>query len=474
MKHTIESLLAALALILPSTAVAAETPQNGSPAIVNKSPATVALEKRRDELQPHIVQVSPRVWVSVGEDVSNVSMIKGKDGIVLVDTGQSPERLATILSEFRKVAPKDDYPIKTVIYTHGHGDHTGGSPALQVENATPPVWAMSNFGSENVPFETSGLQPLFKSRGAMQGGFLLPPEKRICNGIAPVRYPKGGGANFGIKPGIVMPDHLLKEKSTMISVAGLELMLFATPGETDDALSVWFPEEKVLFCGDNLYRSFPNIYPVRGVGNRDLLAWCDSLTHMLELEADALVPGHTDPFLGKDQIREVITNYRDAVKYVFDNTVKGMNEGKTPDQLVAEVKLPEHLARLDYLGEYYGNVAWTVRNIFNQYVGWFDGNPLHLYSDFTNVEEARRMVELVGGEDALLKNARTALERNDAAWAARLADHLIAIDPDRAEYLLLKADALEVLGETMLTATGRNFTLTAAQKLRTQAQKSGK
>lgn len=438
---------------------------------MHKSPATFTLEQRRDQLFPHIVRLSSHAWLSVAEDVSNVGMIVGKDGIILIDTGMIPDCAHRTLEKFREIAPAGTLPIKAIIYTHGHGDHTGGSPVFCAEGDKPEIWARDNFGAEAEPFESAGLMPLFKARGAMQGGFHLPPDKRICNGIAPIRYPRAGGAVFSGRTGAVMPDHFFSGDSTSLTIAGVELWLFATPGETDDALSVWFPEEKVLFCGDDLYRSFPNVYPVRGTGKRDIPVWCQSLRLMEALEADVLAPGHTDPFLGRDEVREVITNYRSALRYVFDKTMEGMNAGKTPEELAAEIRLPKNLAGLDYLKEYYGNVAWTVRNIFNQYVGWFDGNPLHLCNDFTPREEALHILAMAGGEGSLYRKAKTALEQGDAPWAARLADHLLALDPDKKGFLLLKAEALEIMAEAMLTATGRNFTLSTAQKLREKAQK---
>jgi uncharacterized sulfatase len=257
-----------------------------------------------------------------------------------------------------------------------------------------------------------------------------------------------------------------------LSVAGIELQLFAAPGETEDALLVWFPAERVLFGGDDLYRSFPNIYPVRGTGNRDILQWCDSLKLMRSLEAEVLVPGHTDPFLGQEEVHEVITNYHDALEFLFRRTTELMNEGKTADELAREVKLPAHLAELDYLKEYYGNVSWTVRNIYNSLVGWYDGNPLHLCEDFGPKEEAERMAALVGGKDALLARGREALASGDAPWAARLADHVLALDSSLTEAKLLKADALDIIGETILTATGRNYALSIAQKLRQSVEQA--
>lgn len=438
---------------------------------MHKSPATLALEKRRDELTAHIVKLSGHAWLSVAEDVSNVGMIVGTDGIIIIDTGMIQDCARSTLEKFREIAPRETLPVKAIIYTHGHGDHTGGSAVFFEEGDKPAIWARSNFGAEAAPFERSGLMPVFKARGARQGGFQLPPERRICNGIAPVRYPRAGGAIFSGRTGAVPPDHFFSGDSTVIHVAGIELWLFATPGETEDALSVWFPDEKVLFCGDDLYRSFPNVYPVRGTGSRDIASWCQSLSLMDALEPEVLAPGHTDPFFGKDHVHTVLGNYREALEYVLHASIDGINAGMTPDQLAEEVRLPEHLAGLDYLQEYYGNVAWTVRNIFNQYLGWFDGNPLHLCSAFTPREEALHILAMAGGKGALRRKAKTALEQGDAPWAARLADHLLAIDPDKKEFLLLKAEALEVMAESMLTATGRNYTLTTAQQLREAAER---
>ncbi len=438
---------------------------------MSKSAATLSLEKRRDQLTPHIVRLSAHAWLSVAEDVSNIGMIVGKDGIILIDTGMIPDCAARTLEKFREIAPLAQYPIKAVIYTHGHGDHTGGSPVFCAEGKKPDIWARDNFGSEVVPFERAGLMPLFKARGARQGGFRLPPEKRISNGIAPIRYPSAGGAIFSGRTGAVMPDHFFRGESMTLAAAGVEVQLFAAPGETDDALSVWFPEEKVLFCGDDLYRSFPNVYPVRGTGNRDIPTWCASLKRMAELNAEVLAPGHTDPFFGRENVLEVLTRYREAMEYVFEKTVEGMNAGRTPDELAEEIRLPDRLAKLDYLEEVYGNVAWTVRHVFNSLVGWFDGNPLHL-STFTPREEALHIMALAGGEGALRRKAKTALEQGDVVWAARLADYLLALRPGKKEFLLLKAESLEILGETMLTATGRNYTLTTAQELKQAAQRN--
>lgn len=429
-----------------------------------KTPETLKLEKRREILLAWrgIVRMSERVWTSVLYDVSNVTMIVGDDGIILVDTGMIPENARATLDEFRKITDK---PVKAIIYTHGHGDHTGASPVFAAEGSDVEIWARSNFGAETLPFEQAGLMPLFSRRGTRQGGFALPPEKRICNGVSPVMYPKAKGAIFSGKTGAVMPNRFFDGDSMRLTLCGVELELLATPGETTDALAVWIPSERILCAGDDIYRSFPNVYPVRGTPPRDLPAWIASLERMMKLDALGVAPGHTLPFCGAEQSRAALRNYRDALKHIFEATIEGMRQGMGPDDLVRTVKLPPQLAELDDLGEYYGNVAWTVRGIYSAYIGWFGNDPLEL-TTFGAKEEARGMAELVGGAAVLADRAREALKCGNAHWASRLATHLLTLEPENRAYRELKAQTLDAVAESILTATGRNYAYTVAQELR--------
>ena len=244
----------------------------------------------------------------------------------------------------------------------------------------------------------------------------------------------------------------------------MKLELAAAPGETDDQLYVWLPGARVLFCGDTFYKSFPNLYAIRGTPYRDVRTWAASLDKLLKEGAEHLVAGHTRPISGAKEVRQVLTDYRDAVRFVHDKTVEGMNQGMTPDQAVEYVKLPAELASKDYLREYYGNVPWAVRSIFSGYLGWFDGNPTNLFR-LTPKEEALRLAELAGGKDALAARAKNALAKADNQWAAQLADYLLALDPDDAEAKRVKSGALTALGVRCLTATGRNYYLTVAAEI---------
>lgn len=428
--------------------------------------ATRLLKGRTAEFNQDVIKVTDGVYTAIGFSVSAVSMIVGDDGVVIIDTGMDTTSAKAVLAAFRKISTK---PIKAIIITHGHGDHTGGIPVFAAEG-NPQIWARSNFGSEGVAMKAAGLT-IQNVRGARQGGFKLPPEKRINNGVAKAYWPKRGGSVFeapGGKDG--EPTHWLTESRKRISIAGLELDLVGVNGETDDALYIWFPAKRVLFSGDNFYKSWPNLYAIRGTMYRDVRSWADCVDQMLGEGPDFLVCGHTRPVLGKTKVAAMMTDYRDAIRFLFDKTIEGMNKGLVPDELVEYVQLPERFSDKDYLRAYYGNPEWAVRQIFNAYLGWFDGNPTNLFS-LTLKGEAERMAQLAGGEKELLKKAQAALSSGDSQWAAQLADHLLVLDPKAVGPKIIKAEALEALAENLLTATGRNYYLTVAQELRAEAVK---
>ncbi|MDF7799456.1 alkyl/aryl-sulfatase [Pontiellaceae bacterium B1224] len=432
-----------------------------------ETPETALLKARSTEFRQDVVQVADNVYTFTGYSVQPVSMIIGDDGLVIVDTGLDTISAKRILTDMRKIT---DLPIKAIILTHGHGDHTGGVPVFAAEG-TPEIWARDNLGDENHAFEHAGLT-INKKRGARQGGFLLPPEKRINNGVAQAYYPKRGGAVFSADESL-KPNHHLTEARQTIEVAGVQLDLVAFNGETKDALYVWYPAQRVLFSGDNFYKSWPNLYAIRGSEYRDVQSWANAVDQMLQENPVAVVPGHTRPVIGKELVNEMLTNYRDAIRFVFNKTIEGMNQGMTPDELVVYVQLPSEYADKDYLTEYYGNVEWAVRSIFAGTLGWFDGNPTTLFS-LPVKGEAERMAALAGGKDKLEAAAFQALENGDNQWAAQLCDQLIALDPTAAEPKLMKAQALEGLAESLLTATGRNYYLTCAQELRASAKSVSK
>ncbi len=428
--------------------------------------ASQKLIKRDEDLTPQFLQLADNVYTAVNYSVSCVSMIETENGIIIIDAGQDPADCYAINDEFRKITQK---PLLAVIYTHGHPDHTMGTPAFlpngNNDDKKVQIWARDNFNAENRQFAM--LAQIFQARGSRQGGFLLPKELRINNGIAPVRFPKAGG--FNAKAEMVRPTNTFSEDIHILNIDGVELELHKATGETADQIFVWYKDKQVLFSGDNLYRSFPNLYAVRGSGYRDVREWIESINKMINLNPQKIVLGHTLPCTSQEESMQVMTDIRDAIKFVYDKTIEGMNNGLTMDEIGEYVQLPTELANKDYLGEYYGNVAWSAKAIFAGHLGWFDGNartlmPLKL------VDEAQRMADLVGGKDALLEKAKEALAKNtleDAKWAAQLSDYCLYLGMPAEN---IKADALDIMAEQQLTATGRNYIFTQAIQLRNKAQ----
>lgn len=436
-------------------------------ALAQPSDATLRLLERNNMFEPDIIQVADNVYTAIGYQVSANTMIVGEDGVIIVDPGQQVAGATRVRAQFEQIT---DLPIRALIYTHGHGDHANGSPAFFEPDSGIEVWARSNYGSEAARVAAAGLTG--GARPSNTQGFDLLPEQRISVGIAipperPVGNQMGDGARARVQPARpIEPTHTFAEDRVRLEIAGVTLDLVAAPGETADQLYVWLPEQRVVFAGDNFYQSWPNTYPLRGTARRSIRDWIRSIDSMVHEEPLHVVGGHTTPILGNAV--EVLTNYRDAMQWVLDRTIEGAKQYMTPDELVEYAALPEHLAELDYLANYYGSVWGTVRDIYAQDLGWFDGDPLNLHRE-SPLRQSQRMADLVGGAGILMEKALDAMAADDPLGAAQLAQHVIRLRPDDPEPKLLMADALEVIGERTFNAPARNYTLSSSNRYRRQA-----
>lgn len=406
-----------------------------------------------DEFRQEVIEVTDGVHVAVGFGLANSILIEGDNGVIIVDTMESSKSAKLVRAEFDKITDK---PVVAIIYTHNHYDHVYGAKEFVTDGTTPKVYAHDSL-DHLVMTRQDVIGRAIYPRSIRQFGVTLPPFARPNAGIGPQLVFGGEGIGNYLVPTDVFEDTMEFE------AAGVKIELVHAPGETDDQLYVWLPEKKVLMPGDNFYKAFPNLYAVRGTPYRDVRGWFDSLDKMIAEGPEFLVPSHTRPVVGKENIAETLGNYRDGIKHVYDETVAGMNAGKTEDELAMTIALPDHLKDLPYLHEYYGTVPWSVRSIFVGHLGWFDGNATNLFR-LAPTEEAKRMVELAGGEEAMLAKAKAAYESGDHQWAAQLADHLLALDPTNKEIKTLKGEALVALADTMISANGRNYYMTSGMQ----------
>ena len=232
------------------------------------------------------------------------------------------------------------------------------------------------------------------------------------------------------------------------------------PGETDDQIGVWYPDQKAFLCADDIYRAFPNLYAIRGTPNRDLMQWAESIDLMLRFKPEYLVPSHTNPVIGWQSIQDILVPYRDAIQYVHDQTIRHINDGLSPDEIAEKIKLPTSLASHPYLKEFYGTVGWSSKSVFNAYLGWFNGNAVYL-NPLTEKTRAEKMVKLVG-VNKLIESAREAYKNKDFQWALELASHILLVNSANSEAKEIKIDSLMALGSRQISRNGRNYYMTAA------------
>jgi alkyl sulfatase BDS1-like metallo-beta-lactamase superfamily hydrolase len=414
-------------------------------------PALARLRAHAREFRPELIRVTDGVHVAVGEGLANSILIEGSDGAIVVDTMESAEAAARVLALFRGVTSK---PVRAIVYTHYHPDHTFGA-AVFAEGR--PVEVIAHERTNALLDEVMDVvAPTIYPRSMRQFGTHLRADQLPNAGIGP-RLDFVDGRN---RIAVLRPTRSFAE-SLELEVAGVKLSLRHAPGETEDQLFVWLPDKRVLLPADNLYRSFPNLYAIRGTPYRDVRRWVASLDAMRALGAEHLVPSHTRPVSGAAQVARLLTDYRDAIQFVHDQTIRWMNAGLAPDEIVARVKLPPHLAANPWLAEHYGRVDWSVRSIHAGQVGWFDGNAANLFP-LPPAERAKRLQALAGSGRTLAQEAERALAAGDLQWAAEAADLASRLAPDDAGPRGVRARALAALADRQESANARNYLLTAA------------
>jgi alkyl sulfatase BDS1-like metallo-beta-lactamase superfamily hydrolase len=186
---------------------------------------------------------------------------------------------------------------------------------------------------------------------------------------------------------------------------------------------------------------------------------------MRDLNPQCLVPCHTRPIIGARKIQEILTNYRDAIQYVHDQSIRGINEGLTSDELAERIKLPLHLAEAPYLQPFYGKVSWSARSMFTGNLGWFDGDAANL-EPLTRKEQARLTARLAGGEKELLRHARELLDKKEYQAALQLTGHLIQLNPENQEAKDIRVKTLAALGEREQNPNARHYYLSEALEIR--------
>jgi len=400
---------------------------------------------------PEVLKITDNIYVATNYGLANSIWLTGDGGVVVVDTMESVEAARDVLYAMRQII---DDPVRGIIYTHSHADHTFGAEVfIEGQDEMPEIWAHKTFEFGLSEFATPNVGTM--KRAMRQFGAYLPKHSYGIGNTGLLLNTEG------YHVGIVMPNRLLVEDEEDILIADIFMKLVYIPGETEDQIGVWLPEARAFLCGDDIYRAFPNLYAIRGVPNRNAVKWISSLDTIRNLRPKYLIPSHGRPIVGEDDIYNLLTIYRDALQYVHDQTVRKINQGWYPEDIALSIKLPEVYKSEPYLYELYGTVEWSVRSVFDQYMGWFSGNVADLAAMGT-VERAEEMVALVGGEDNLAKSAKEALQAGKTRWALQLASHVIAVNKKHELAQEIRLLAIKGLAKKSTSTNGHHYYMTTA------------
>lgn len=438
------------------------TPYMGAPAAIgtgaNGEVANLRYSAYAEQFARKVHAVAPGIWCHVGACLGNSTMIEGRKGRIIVDTGDCIEQAKIQQEDF---AAHCDKPLAALIYSHNH--YIFGSRAWvpvkhegQVE-----VWCHPEL-TNNMLRNVGDLAPFFVRRALIQFGTFLPRQGEDAmshQGLGPFVFELD---KYKPTTGFVRPNRTAADGQE-VEIDGVRFQFFHFWGDTEDSLLIWLPETRTAI-NNIAWPAMFNICTLRGDVFRNPLELVKGLDKLLALGPEHLVGVHGVPLHGREAIRQALTEYRDTLQYIYDQTVRGINAGLSPDELVQSVQLPASLANGRLTGQYYGELAFHVRQIYAGLVGWFGKDTTELHRP-TPAQQAVRTIALAGGAERVATAVQEALDKREYAWAAQMAGWLLDGGFDTEEHRRLKAKALRAMGQVTTASNTRSWYLTQAREL---------
>lgn len=417
-----------------------------------------------------LFKVSDRIYQVRGYDLSNMTIIEGDTGWIIVDPLTSVETAAAAMELVNREL--GERPVRAVLSTHSHADHFGGIRGVvspeDLTSGRVRFVAPENLLEESVSENVIAGNAMFR-RVTYMFGSLLPigPEAHVDNGL-------GKSVSTG-SVSLLSPTDYITATGQTLNLDGVDFEFQLTPGaEAPAEFMFYLPQFKALCVAEEVNGVLHNLYTLRGAKTRDALIWVRHLNDTLRLfgdRTDLVFGSHHWPRWGQEAGLDYIAKQRDLYRYIHDQTVRLMNSGLTPVEIADQIKLPDSLAKEFYNRDYYGTVSHNVRAVYNFYLGFFDGVPAHL-NPLPPVQMGKKYVELAGGAQALIASAERSIEQGEYRWAAEILNHLVYADPENETAKSLLADSYEQLGYQAESGPWRGFYLVGAQELRKGVDRS--
>ncbi|MCF2530848.1 alkyl/aryl-sulfatase [Yinghuangia soli] len=411
-----------------------------------------------------LYEVAAGIYQIRGLDLSNMTVVEGDTGVIVIDPLISAETAAAALALYRE--HRGDRPVTGMIYTHSHADHFGGARGILPDgHPEVPILAPEGF-LEHAVAENVYAGNAMSRRALYMYGAGLPkaPDGQIGAGL-------GMTTSTGTVT-LIPPTVDITRTGQEETVDGVRIVFQLTPGtEAPAEMNFLFPDRRALCLAENCTHNMHNVLTLRGAVVRDSRIWARYLDEAIDLFADAAdvaFASHHWPTWGKDRIVGLLSGQRDLYAYMHDQTLRMLNAGLTGLEIAEEIQLPPALEKSWHARGYYGSLSHNVKAVYQRYMGWFDGNPAHLW-EHPPAEQAKRYVAAFGGHAETLDKARAAAESGDLRFAATLLNHAIFAGPaqaDAKEARELLASVYDRLGYGAENGPWRNFYLTGATELR--------
>ncbi|HEY1819073.1 MAG TPA: alkyl sulfatase dimerization domain-containing protein [Trebonia sp.] len=408
-----------------------------------------------------LFEVTTGIYQVRGMDISNMTIIEGDTGVIVIDPLISAETAAASLALYRR--NRGNRPVTGVIYTHSHADHFGGVKGVLPDGpGRVPILAPEGF-LEHAVSENVYAGSAMNRRATYMYGVNLDrsPTGQVSTGL--------GIATSAGSVGLIAPTVDITRTGQEEVVDGVRIVFQVTPGtEAPSEMNFHFPAQRALCMAENATHNLHNLLTLRGALVRDPRSWSRYLNEAIELfgaDTDVAFASHHWPTWGSDNVARFLSQQRDLYAYLHDQTLRMLNNGATGMEIAEQIKLPAALESAWHARGYYGSVSHNVKAIYQRYMGWFDGNPTSLWQHPPQAA-ATRYVDVIGGQQAVLDKARSYAESGDLRFAAELLKHAVFADPDDGAAREALAGVYERLGYGAENATWRSFYLSGALELR--------
>ncbi|MET0985428.1 MAG: alkyl sulfatase dimerization domain-containing protein, partial [Steroidobacteraceae bacterium] len=411
--------------------------------------------------QHGLFKVAERTWQVRGFDASNMTIVRGNTGWIVIDPLMTTETAGAALALVTEQLGQR--PVSGVIYTHSHPDHFGGVRAVITPGAQPPIIAPDRLVEESVA-ENVLAGNAMNRRSAYQFGASLEP--------GPQGFVSGGIVGDAAKNGtvtLVPPTDYIKRTGETRVIDGVRIEFQMVPEtEAPSEMNLFLPDARTLYISEIATCTMHNVQTPRGALVRDTNRWAGYITEMIELygeRTDALATGHCWPRFGNQEIKQYLALQRDNYKFIHDQTLRLLNTGQTPTEIAENLQRPPALANEWSNRGYYGTVRHNAKGVYQRYIGWWSGIPAE-FDMYPQAEQGRRYVAAMGGADKVISLAQKAQEDGDYRWSAQLLNHVVFSDASNGSARSLLADAYEQLGYQAESAIWRNIYLVGAAELR--------